>query len=68
MGLKINLTKSRENEIKQYFTYTTINFHYSDNIDELELLLEKFQRDTIDNDKENADKDVKKCNIFGENK
>ena len=65
---KINLTKITEDGIRQYFIYTIVNFHYSDDTDEFELLLEKFQRDTIDNDEDNADKDVGKCNISGENK
>ena len=62
------MTKSREDEIRQCFTYTIVNFHYLDDIAKFELLLEIFQRDTIGNDKENADKDIDKCNIFGENK
>ena len=64
---KINLTKSRKDAIRQCFTYTIVNFHYPDDIDSFELHLEKFQRDTIDNDEEKADLDVSKCNIFGEN-
>ena len=64
---KISLTKSRKDAIRQCFTHTIVNFHYPDDIDNFELLLEKFQRDTIDNDEEKADLDVNKCNIFGEN-
>ena len=30
---KINLTKSREDEIRQCFTNTVVNFHYPDDID-----------------------------------
>ena len=40
---KINLTKSREDEIRPYFTYNVINFHCPYDNDEFELLLEKFQ-------------------------
>ena len=65
---KINLTKSGENEIRQCFTYAVVNIHYPDDIGEFELLLEKFQWDTIDNHKENAGKGVEKCNTFGINK
>ena len=65
---KINLTKSGENEIRQCFTYAVVNFHYPDDTGEFELLLEKFQWDTTDNHKENAGKDVDKCNIFDINK
>ena len=65
---KIDLTKSREDEFRRCFAYTIVNFYYPDDIEKFELLIENFQQDVIDNDEENADKDVDKCNIFGENK
>ena len=68
---KINLTKNREDEIRQCFTYTNIDFHYPNDVEELNLLIETFQKETYDED-EKADSDSKidgdDCNIFGENK
>ena len=68
---KINLTKIREDEIRQRFTYTNVDFHYPNDVEELNLLIETFQKETYDED-EKADSDSKicgdGCNIFGENK
>ena len=64
---KINLIKNREDQIKKCFSYTKVAFHYPDDIDNFNFLIEKFQKDTFnDNDKnkETANKD--NCNIFGE--
>ena len=40
---KINLTKNREDEIRQCFTYTNVDFHYPNDVEELNLLIETFQ-------------------------
>ena len=68
---KINLTKIREDEIRQRFTYTNVDFYYPNDVEELNLLIETFQKETYDED-EKADSDSKiygdGCNIFGENK
>ena len=53
MGIKNNLTESRENEIRQYFDYTHVEFHYPDDIAKFELLIEIFQKDTLDIDDDN---------------
>ena len=41
---KINLTKNREDEIRQCFTYTNVDFHYPNYVEELNLLIEIFQK------------------------
>ena len=41
---KINLTKHREDEIRQCFTYTNGDFHYPNDVEELNLLIETFQK------------------------
>ena len=48
---KINLTKNREDEIRQCFTYTNIDFRYPNDVEELNLLIETFQKETYDKDK-----------------
>ena len=66
---KIKLTKSREGEIREYFSYTAIEFHYSDDLPDFDMLLEIFQKDAhASEDKQTTDKDDKSCNIFGEKK
>ena len=63
---KITLTKSREDEIRTCFDYTTIAFHYPDDLDDFDMLLETFRRDSIDDiDEQNTNDN---CNIFGEKK
>ena len=68
---KINLTKDREDKIRQCVTYTNVHFHYPNNVEELNLHIETFQKETYNKDKK-ADSDSKidgdGCNIFGENK
>ena len=39
---KINLSENRENEIKQSFNYTFVEFHYSENNEDFSLILETF--------------------------
>ena len=60
------MTKSREEEIRTCFDYTTIQFYYSDDFDDFDMLLETFRRDSTDNvDEQNTNDN---CNIFGEKK
>ena len=68
---KINLTKNREDEIRQCFTYTNVDFEYPNVVEELNLLIETFQKETHDEDKKADSKskiDGGSCNIFRENK
>ena len=62
---KIDLTKNGEDKIKKCFEYTHVEFHYPDDVDNFNLLIETFQKETIDNDQETNNND---CIIFGENK
>ena len=67
---KINLTKNREDEITQCFTYTNFDFHYLNDLQELNLLIKTFQKETYDEDKKAGSEskiDHDGCNIFGEN-
>ena len=41
---KINLTKTREEEVKECFNYTAIEFHYLDDLDDFDTLLETFKK------------------------
>ena len=45
---KINLLKSWENEIRQCFDYTYVEFHYPENNEDFSLILETFQKDSYD--------------------
>ena len=57
--------------MRQCFTHTSVDFHYLNDVEELSLLIETFQKETQDKD-EKADSDSKidgdGCNIFEENK
>ena len=44
---KITLTKSRQDEIRTCFDYTTIEFYHSDDLDDFDMLLETFRRDSV---------------------
>ena len=61
---KINLSNNTEDEIWQCFSYTKVEFHYPNDIEDLNLIIETFQKETYDEDKKTNDN----CNIFGENK
>ena len=61
---KINLPNNREDEIRQCFSYTKVEFHYPNNVQDLNLIIEIFQKETYDED----EKTNGSCNIFGENK
>ena len=63
---KITLTKSREDEIRTCFDYTTIEFHYPEDSHDCDMSLETFRRDSIDDvDEQNTNNN---CNIFEEKK
>ena len=47
---KFNLTKSREDGIRKCFNYRKVEFHYTDDVEDLNLLIETFQKDTYDED------------------
>ena len=61
---KISLSKSPENEIKQSFNYTYVEFHYPENNEDFSLILETFQKDSYDKEDNNNDN----YNIYGEKK
>ena len=63
---KVNLTKSRENDIKECFDYTHVEFHYPDDIEIFSLLIDIFQKDSTDHDNQETNND--NCNIFGGNR
>ena len=59
---KIILTKSREEEIRTCFDYPTREFQYPDDLDDFEMLLQTFRRDSTDDvDEQNTNDN---CNIF----
>ena len=49
---KIDLTKIWEDKVEKCFEYTHVEFHYPDDVDDVNLLIEKFQKETTDNDQE----------------
>ena len=61
---KYNLLNNTEDEIRQCLSYTKVEFHYPNDIGDLNLIIETFQKETYDEDKKTNDN----CNIFGENK
>ena len=61
---KIDLSNNREDEIRQCFSYTKVEFHYRNDVEDLNLIIETFQKKTCNKDKKTNDN----CNIFGENK
>ena len=63
---KINLTKAREDQIRKCFEYRNIEFHYPNNTDELEWIIETFQKDSLDQDKEETNNNFD-CYYFEEN-
>ena len=63
---KYNLLNNTEDEIRQCLSYTKVEFHYPNDIEDLNLIIETFQKETYDEDKKTNDSD--NCNIFGENK
>ena len=61
---KINLLNNRDDEIRQCFSYTKVGFHYPNDVEDLNLIIETFQKEIYDEDEKTNDN----CNIFGENK
>ena len=61
---KINLPNNRGDEIRQCFSYTKVEFHYPNDLEDLNLIIETFQKETYEEDK----KTNNNCNKFGENK
>ena len=63
------MTENREDKIRH--CYINVDFHYPNDIEELNLLIVTFQKETYDEDKK-TDSDTKRdsdgCNIFEENK
>ena len=58
------MLNNREGEIRQCFSYTKVEFHYPNDVEDLNLIIETFQKETYDEDK----KPNNNCNIFGEHK
>ena len=63
---KISLWNNGEDEMRQCFSYTKVEFHYPNDVENLNLIIETFQKKTYDEDKKT--KYNNSCNIFGENK
>lgn len=63
----MNLTKNREDKIKKCFPYAIVEFHSPDDVGNFNLLIETFQKDTI-NDSQETNNNDENCNVFGENK
>ena len=61
---KINLSNNREGEIRKCFSYTKVEFHYPNGVEDLNLIIETSQKGTYEEDKRTNDN----CNIFGENR
>ena len=63
---KINLTKNRDDEIRPCFTFTNVDFLYPNDVEELNLLIETFQKETYDKE-EKADSKIDSggCNEQG---
>ena len=61
---KINFPNNREDKIKQCFPYTKVEFHYPHDDEDLNLIIETFQKETYDEHEKTNDN----CYIFGENK
>ena len=65
------MKKNREDEIIQCFIYENVDFHYPNDVEELNLLIEIFQKEAYDEDKNahsGSKADGDGSNIFGENK
>ena len=67
---KINLTKSREDEIRKCFSCTNAEFHYTDDLPDFTLLIETFQKDALEDDNKDTkeNNEDNNCNVFGESK
>ena len=58
------MSNNREDDIRQCFSYTKVEFRYLNGVEDLNLIIETFQKETYDED----EKTNENCNIFGENK
>ena len=67
---KIKLTKSRENKFRECFSYTNVEFHFPDDSPDFNLLIETFQKVTLEDDNQETkeNNDDNNCNISGEKK
>ena len=63
---KINLSNNREEEIRSCFSYTEVEFRYPNDAEDLNLIIETFQKASYDEDEKTNDND--NCIIFDENK
>ena len=61
---KIDLSNNREEKSRQCFSYRKVDFQYPNDVEDLNLIIETFQKETYDEDEKINDN----CNIFGENK
>ena len=64
---KINLKNAREDEIKKYFEYTKVRFHYPKDTNELDLIIETFKKESFEQINEETNNNFE-CSIFRENK
>ena len=58
------MSNNREDKTRQCFIYTKVEFHYPNDLEDLNLIIETFQKETYEEDK----KTNNNCNKFGENK
>ena len=61
---KINLLNNSEDKIRQCFSHIKVEFHDPNDIEDLNLIIETFLKETYDED----EKTNYNCNIYGENK
>ena len=47
---KINLSNNREDKIRQRFSYTKVEFHYPNVVEDLNLIIETFKKKNYDED------------------
>ena len=64
---KINLKKAGEDEIKKCFEYTKVRFHYPNDTNELDLIIETFKKESFEQINEETNSNFE-CSIFRENK
>ena len=62
---KINWSNNREDKIRQSFSYTKVKFHCPNDVENLNLIIETFQKETYGVDEKTSEND--NCNIFGKN-
>ena len=55
---KIKLSEKGEEDIKQYFEVTEVNFHYPENLADFNILIENFQTEDLVNDKDNLNENI----------